>query len=73
MAHDLQNRDVFGYYVDKGWMCAGFLCSAGKLIERNVNLFHTTMMRTKTFDLHRSVLQGPATFDSLRGLDTAGY
>ena len=18
---DLQNRDVFGYYVDKGWMC----------------------------------------------------
>ena len=21
MAKDLQNRDVFGYYVDKGWMC----------------------------------------------------
>ncbi len=74
MAHDLQNRDVFGYYVDKGWMCVQvFFVRQGKLIERNVNLFHTTMMRTKTFDLHRSVLQGPATFDSLRGLDTAGY
>lgn len=26
MAKDLQNRDVFGYYVDKGWMCSGILC-----------------------------------------------
>ena len=31
MAKDLQNRDVFGYYVDKGWMCcSGFLCSSGQ-------------------------------------------
>lgn len=40
MAHDLQNRDVFGYYVDKGWMCVQvFFVRQGKLIERNVNLF----------------------------------
>ena len=25
MAKDLQNRDVFGYYVDKGWMCVQVL------------------------------------------------
>ena len=30
MAKDLQNRDVFGYYVDKGWMCAGLLCPSGQ-------------------------------------------
>ncbi|VKC06741.1 excinuclease, subunit C [Streptococcus pneumoniae] len=40
MAKDLQNRDVFGYYVDKGWMCVQvFFVRQGKLIERNVNLF----------------------------------
>lgn len=40
MAQDLQNRDVFGYYVDKGWMCVQvFFVRQGKLIERNVNLF----------------------------------
>lgn len=40
MAKDLQNRDVFGYYVDKGWMCVQvFFVRQGKLIERYVNLF----------------------------------
>ena len=40
MAKDLQNRDVFGYYVDKGWMCVQvFFVRQGKLIEREVNLF----------------------------------
>ena len=40
MAKDLQNRDVFGYYVDKGWMCVQvFFVRQGKLIERDVNLF----------------------------------
>lgn len=40
MAKDLQNRDVFGYYVDKGWMCFQvFFVRQGKLIERDVNLF----------------------------------
>jgi len=40
MAKDLQNRDVFGYHVDKGWMCVQvFFVRQGKLIERDVNLF----------------------------------
>ncbi|EFU21364.1 excinuclease ABC, C subunit [Streptococcus anginosus F0211] len=40
MAKDLQNRDVFGYYVDKGWMCVQvFFVRQGKLIERDVNMF----------------------------------
>lgn len=40
MAKDLQNRDVFGYYVHKGWMCVQvFFVRQGKLIERDVNLF----------------------------------
>ncbi|HGQ9837610.1 TPA: excinuclease ABC subunit UvrC [Streptococcus pneumoniae] len=40
MAKDLQNRDVFCYYVDKGWMCVQvFFVRQGKLIERDVNLF----------------------------------
>ncbi|MDB8664777.1 excinuclease ABC subunit UvrC [Streptococcus anginosus] len=40
MAKDLQNRDVFGYYVDKGWMCVQvFFARQGKLIERDVNMF----------------------------------
>ena len=40
MAKDLQNRDVFGYHADKGWMCVQvFFVRQGKLIERDVNLF----------------------------------
>ena len=40
MAKDLQNRDVFGYHVDKGWMCVQvFFVRQGKLIKRDVNLF----------------------------------
>ena len=40
MAKDLQNRDVFGYHVAKGWMCVQvFFVRQGKLIERDVNLF----------------------------------
>lgn len=40
MAKDLRDRDVFGYYVEKGWMCVQvFFVRQGKLIERNVNLF----------------------------------
>ena len=40
MAKDLQNRDVFGFYVEKGWMCVQvFFVRQGKLIERDVNLF----------------------------------
>ncbi|MCW0987460.1 excinuclease ABC subunit UvrC [Streptococcus anginosus] len=40
IAKDLQNRDVLGYYVDKGWMCVQvFFVRQGKLIERDVNMF----------------------------------
>lgn len=37
---DLVDRDVFGYAVDKGWMCVQvFFIRQGKLIERDVSLF----------------------------------
>ncbi|MCJ1995271.1 excinuclease ABC subunit UvrC [Lactococcus piscium] len=40
MNHDLQDRDVFGYAVDKGWMCVQvFFVRQGKLIQRDVNMF----------------------------------
>ncbi|MDR0691242.1 MAG: excinuclease ABC subunit UvrC, partial [Streptococcaceae bacterium] len=37
---DRKDRDVFGYAVDKGWMCVQvFFVRQGKLIERDVSLF----------------------------------
>ncbi len=34
------NRDVFGYYAEKGWMCIQvFHIRQGKLLERNVSIF----------------------------------
>jgi excinuclease ABC subunit C len=37
---DFTDRDVFGYGVDKGWMCVQvFFIRQGKLIERDVSLF----------------------------------
>lgn len=40
MNHDLKDRDVFGYYVDKGWMCVQvFFVRQGKMIQRDVNMF----------------------------------
>lgn len=37
---DMQDRDIFGYYVDKGWMCVQvFFVRQGKLIQRDVNMF----------------------------------
>lgn len=38
--HDFKNRDIFGYAVEKGWMCVQvFFVRQGKLIERDVSLF----------------------------------
>lgn len=40
MSKDLKDRDIFGYYVDKGWMCVQvFFVRQGKLIQRDVNMF----------------------------------
>lgn len=40
MMNDFTDRDVFGYAVDKGWMCVQvFFVRQGKLIERDVSLF----------------------------------
>lgn len=37
---DMMDRDVFGYSVDKGWMCVQvFFVRQGKLIERDVSMF----------------------------------
>ncbi|HCA4855068.1 TPA: excinuclease ABC subunit UvrC [Enterococcus faecium] len=37
---DLLDRDVFGYAIDKGWMCIQvFFVRQGKLIERDVSMF----------------------------------
>ncbi|PJK17440.1 excinuclease ABC subunit C [Chryseomicrobium excrementi] len=38
--NDFTNRDVFGYAVDKGWMCVQvFFIRQGKLIERDASMF----------------------------------
>lgn len=38
--NDFTSRDIFGYAVDKGWMCVQvFFIRQGKLIERDVSLF----------------------------------
>ncbi|HEK9521294.1 TPA: excinuclease ABC subunit UvrC [Streptococcus equi subsp. equi] len=40
MSKDLQDKDIFGYFVDKGWMCVQvFFVRQGKLIQRDVNMF----------------------------------
>lgn len=40
MSQDMMDRDIFGYYVDKGWMCVQvFFVRQGKLIQRDVNMF----------------------------------
>nr|WP_141190118.1 excinuclease ABC subunit UvrC [Terrilactibacillus laevilacticus] len=40
MFDDLDDRDVFGYTYDKGWMCVQvFFMRQGKLIERDVSIF----------------------------------
>lgn len=40
MMNDFTDRDVFGYAVEKGWMCVQvFFVRQGKLIEREVSLF----------------------------------
>lgn len=37
---DAVDRDVFGYFTDKGWMCVQILyMRQGKMIERHVSLF----------------------------------
>lgn len=38
--NDFTSRDIFGFHVDKGWMCVQvFFIRQGKLIERDVSLF----------------------------------
>lgn len=40
VSDDLSNRDIFGYAVEKGWMCVQvFFVRQGKLIERDVSIF----------------------------------
>ncbi|AND79486.1 excinuclease ABC subunit UvrC [Streptococcus pantholopis] len=40
MSQDMVDRDIFGYAVDKGWMCVQvFFVRQGKLIQRDVNMF----------------------------------
>lgn len=40
MNQDMMDRDIFGYYVDKGWMCVQvFFVRQGKLVQRDVNMF----------------------------------
>lgn len=40
MSQDLQDRDIFGYYAEKGWLCVQvFFVRQGKLIQRDVTTF----------------------------------
>ncbi|MGX6962574.1 excinuclease ABC subunit UvrC [Vagococcus xieshaowenii] len=37
---DFVDRDIFGYHVDKGWMCVQvFFIRQGKMIQRDVSIF----------------------------------
>ncbi|WP_342510885.1 excinuclease ABC subunit UvrC [Sporosarcina sp. FSL K6-1522] len=38
--NDFTDRDIFGFFVDRGWMCVQvFFVRQGKLIERDVSIF----------------------------------
>lgn len=40
VSKDQTNRDVFGYAIEKGWMCVQvFFIRQGKMIERDVSIF----------------------------------
>lgn len=40
MSQDMMDRDIFGFAVDKGWMCVQvFFVRQGKLIQRDVSIF----------------------------------
>ncbi len=40
VSSDLSNRDIFGFAIEKGWMCVQvFFIRQGKLIERDVSVF----------------------------------
>ncbi len=58
MNQDLKDRDVFGYYVDKGWMCVQvFFVRQGKLIQRDVNMFpYYNDAEEDFFNLHWTIL-----------------
>lgn len=58
MNQDLKDRDVFGYYVDKGWMCVQvFFVRQGKLIQRDVNMFpYYNDVEEDFFNLHWTIL-----------------
>ena len=52
---DLVDRDVFGYAVDKGWMCVQVFF-VRKLIERDVSMFQFTMNQKRVFNVYRPIL-----------------
>ena len=51
MSQDMMDRDIFGYYVDKGWMCVQvfFLFRQGKLIHVMLICFLIIMTQKKIF------------------------
>ena len=55
---DFMDRDVFGYAVDKGWMCVQvFFVRQGKLIERDVSMFPIyDEPEEEIFNFYRSIL-----------------
>ncbi len=56
---DFTDRDVFGYRVDKGWMCVQvFFIRQGKLIERDVSMFPIyDEPGRRNINVSRSILQ----------------
>ena len=57
--NDFTDRDIFGYAVDRGWMCVQvFFVRQGKLIERDVSLFPALSgSRRGTIDVYWSILR----------------
>ena len=50
------DRDVFGYAVDKGWMCVQVFVRKGKLIERDVSMFPIYDEPEEGFNVYRPIL-----------------
>ena len=51
MSQDMMDRDIFGYYVDKGWMCSAsiFLFAKGNSFNVMLICFLITMTQKKIF------------------------
>ena len=75
VSKDQTNRDVFGYAVEKGWMCVQvFFIRQGKMIERDVSIFPIYRDPEEEFlNLCWSFLRYPGTYKTKRNFNSRAY